>query len=111
MLIEFGSCINSKTAFVQGTQVFKEQAKTVSVSLREEINDWDIIMFYSYKIFDSQDPDEPVKTQIFWQESWRQESYSFELSLHQLELQDNIYSPFKKSENISYLTLKESDSI
>ena len=52
-------------------------------------------MFYSYKIFDSQDPDEPVKTQIFWQESWRQESYSFELSLHQLELQDNIYSPFK----------------
>ena len=63
-------------------------------------------MFYSYKIFDTQDPVGPIKTRISWQELDINTFYFFELTLHKLELSDNIYSPFKSSENRSYLTLK-----
>ena len=65
-------------------------------------------MFYSYTIFDSEDPDMPLKTNLKRMRISPAIKYDFELILHTMELSDNIYSPFESTEKVSYLTMKES---
>ena len=55
-----------------------------------------VYVVYSYNAFDSSDPEQPFKTQIAWSselnlghKTW------FDLTMHNLELSDEIYSPFK----------------
>ena len=78
-----------------------------AVNFGEELVDKQITMFYSFNIFDSEDLDHPLKTRIANQGIDQGSKLDFDLTLHKLELSDNIYSPFKSAENISYLTLKE----
>ena len=63
-------------------------------------------MFYTHNVFDSSDPSTPLKTLLstkyFFQESRVRD---FFLELHHLELQEEIYSPFKTTQNVPYLTL------
>lgn len=67
------------------------------------------IMFYSYNIFDSQDAEKPVKTRLHqtYVDSEMVQHY-YDMTLHSLELSDNIYNPFKNSETVSYLTMTKS---
>ena len=102
-MIKIGSCINPETAYVQGTDIFNAQRAYLETSFEDLF----IKMFYSYKIFDTQDPVKPIKTRIAYLELKRDKFSVFELTLHKLELSDDIYSPFKTSENRSYLNLKE----
>ena len=106
-MIKNGSCINPETAFVQGTETFDEQLAFSGALLNEESSEWNIIMFYSYQFFDTQDPVKPIKTRVAWLDLDFNTDYFFELTLHKLELSDAIFSPFKSSENRSYLSLKE----
>ena len=66
-------------------------------------------MFYAYNVFDSSNVYDPFQTtQIVWSKKFVIGHKTWiDLTLHKLELSDNIYSPFKISENQSYLSLKE----
>ena len=64
-------------------------------------------MFYSYNIFDSAEPDRPIKKSIKQKGIPKGEKIKFDLFLHKVELNDNIYSPFTSPKNLSYLTMKE----
>ena len=67
-------------------------------------------MFYTHNIFDFEDPDQPIKTRFAKRSIPNKASLlSYDLTLHNLELTDDIFSPFKSSEEISYLTLTETD--
>lgn len=64
------------------------------------------MMFWTYSIFDPQDPNKPIKTRISSQQYWFTPPHlEFELTLHSLELYDNVYSPFVVGTDRSYLTL------
>ena len=104
-MIKDGSCINPETALVSGTKIFHEKLAHFSAFFQAEFSDQAITMFYSYKIFDTQDPVKPIKTRVAQQLLKKNTGYQFELTLHKLELSDDIYSPFKSSQNRSYLTL------
>ena len=55
-----------------------------------------VYVVYSYNAFDSSDPEQPFKTQIGWSsEISRDHKTWFDLTMHNLELSDQIYSPFK----------------
>ena len=81
-IIKHGSCINPETALVQGTKVFTEQLKLFEVALDKELYDLNIVMFFTYQIFDSQDPDNPIKTRFSWYEKKLRSQYVFEMTLH-----------------------------
>ena len=63
-------------------------------------------MFNTINIFDSTDPEQPLKSQIELHRLGSESSLRFYLNLHYLELSDGIYNPVGTSETISYLTLK-----
>ena len=67
-----------------------------------------LVMFNTIKFFDSQDSERPIKTRFFWN-TVNETNINFDIVMHQLELSDNIFSPFKSSENISYLTLRSKE--
>ena len=69
-----------------------------------------LVMFNTIKFFDSQDSERPIKTRFFWN-TVNETNINFDIVMHQLELSDNIFSPFKSSENISYITLREKGEI
>ena len=53
-------------------------------------------MFQTYSIFDAQDPDKPVKTRLASQLIDMDTGINeYMLTMHNLELSYNIYSPFK----------------
>lgn len=67
-----------------------------------------IVMFYSHIVFDSADPDKPIKKRMNKVHlEQRTMGYTFELMLHKLEMTDQIYSPFPETQELSYLSLKQ----
>lgn len=96
-----GSCLDPETAFVQGTDIFSDNLAMIDLyieltDLFEPEMQVDLVMFYQYNIFDQTDPDKPIKSRL-GQETLliSKFSYVYDLTLHNLELSDNIYSPFK----------------
>ena len=65
-MIKHGSCINPQTALVQGTFVFYEQFKATEARISQELNGRGLVMFNSYKVFDSQDSERSIKTRMTW---------------------------------------------
>ena len=64
-MIEVGSCIDSKTAFVQGIDLYSETVTTFEALFSEKLSlENGLQMFYTYNIFDSEDPDMPIKTSM-----------------------------------------------
>ena len=63
-MIKYGSCINPETAYVLGTDIFDAQLAHFIAEFDEEFSDQIITMFYSFKIFDTQDPVKPIKTRF-----------------------------------------------
>ena len=92
-MIKYGKCIDPETAFVQGTRAFDENLKLFNLKFESG----DVLtlqkIFFSYNIFDAQDKDRPIKTRILTETFGNHSNYL--LTLHKLELADNIYSPFK----------------
>ena len=107
LILENGSCIDPKIASVENTKVYSNIFSKFEVQFSEELASQSLIMFYSYTIFDSEDPDTPLKTNLKILKLNRATRYDFELILHTLELSDNIYSPFASTEKVSYLTMEE----
>ena len=108
-MIENGSCFDPEMASVEGTTVHSDVYSWFVATFSEELASEKLIMFYSYNIFDSEDPDKPIKTSLKRHKLKKHIGYNFELILHNLELSDNIYSPFASTEKLSYLTMKEFD--
>ena len=81
-IIKNGSCINPETALVQGSKIFSEQIKLFGVALDKELNGIKILMFYTYQIFDSQDPENPIKTRFAFYDKTELSQYVFEMTLH-----------------------------
>ena len=63
-------------------------------------------MLHSYNIFDAQDKDRPVKTQLRVQ-PLIYESNIVEMRLHKLELSDDLFTPWQTPENVSYLQVAQ----
>ena len=109
-MIEGGSCFDADNAFVQGTKIFDvEEALSFKIVLSN--SNEKMYMFYTHNIFDFEDPEQPVKTRLIKKRVDVGLKIDFDLTLHNLELTDDIYSPFKSSEEITYLTLTESEKL
>ena len=68
-------------------------------------------MFYTHNIFDYEDLDKPVKTHLIVKKIDSGLKIDFDLTLHNLALTDDIYSPFKSSKEISYITLTDNQEL
>lgn len=63
-------------------------------------------MFYQYNIYDYSDASKPIKSRLARESLLITQFMSiYDLTLHNLELSDDIYSPFKSTANLSYLTM------
>ena len=107
LMVENGSCIDPKMATVENNKVYSEIVSRFAVKFSEELASNSLYMFYSYTVFDSEDPDMPIKINLKRLKLDRATHYDFLLILHTLELSDNIYSPFESTEKVSYLTIEE----
>ena len=110
---ERGKCFNPESTYIK-SNAFDDDIfpATLKVSIDgERLRNEQVSMFYAYNIFDFSDVSQPFKTQIKWSREFLiGRKNFFDLTLHKLELFDNIYSPFKSSKNQSYLSLKETGS-
>ena len=106
-MIEVGSCLDPKFALVQNIDIYHEYVSSFKARMNKELESETIYMFYSFNIFDAEDPDRPIKTSIKRRHLARSSESRYDLILHNVELSDNIYSPFASSEKLSYLTMEE----
>ena len=56
-------------------------------------------MFYSYNIFNYEDKEQPLKKQFKADYMKFGRRFTYDLVLHDLEISDDIYSPFESQEN------------
>ena len=68
-------------------------------------------MFHSFKVFDSSDRDRPLKKQFKVDRVQPNVVNFFDLTLHDLELSDDIFTPFQSSESHQYLTLELKEKV
>ena len=73
----------------------------VQTNKKKDGSTYSLTMFYSHNTFDAQDQKRPIKTQIASIKVGRTDTY--DLTLHNLELSDDIYSPLRSSEKVPYL--------
>ena len=109
LIIDGGSCLDPEFAVVENTRVYSEIYKTFEAHLSEALESEEVIMFYSYNIFDSSEPDRPIKRNIKQKFIPSGKRFGYSLTMHQVELNDNIYSPFSSPQNLSYLNMEEID--
>ena len=86
LIIEGGSCFNPELALVQNTKVYHDYWKMVAIKIDEALESKVIYMFYSYTIFDSEDPERPIKKSIKPIKLSKGVGVLYELILHKVEL-------------------------
>ena len=86
LIIEGGSCFNPELALVQNTKVYHDYWKMVAIKIDEALESKVIYMFYSYTIFDSEDPVRPIKTSVKRLRVNTGKATRNELILHKVEL-------------------------
>ena len=86
LIIEGGTCVNPELAFVQNTKVYHDTTHDLDVYIDETLESKNIRMFYSYTIFDSEDPVRPIKTSVKRLRVNTGKATRNELILHKVEL-------------------------
>ena len=86
LVIEGGSCVNPELAFVKNTRVYHDTTHSLNVYIDEALESKNILMFYSYTIFDSEDPVRPIKTSVKTMRAQKGKLVKNELILHKVEL-------------------------